>query len=62
MPRSQVFTRWSLGLAAITTAQLFSPAHIVAIDLSAARLDAAKQFGADITVLATANPSRSSPR
>ena len=47
-----------IGLAAITTAQLFSPSHIVAVDLSAARLDAAKQFGADITVLATADPER----
>src|SRR5215210_2288764 len=28
-----------IGLAAITTAQLFSPSHIVAIDLSQARLD-----------------------
>ena len=47
-----------IGLAAITTAQLFSPSHIVAIDLSPARLDAAKQFGADITVLATADPEQ----
>ena len=47
-----------IGLAAITTAQLFSPSHIVAVDLSPARLDAAKQFGADITVLATANPEQ----
>jgi alcohol dehydrogenase len=47
-----------IGLAAITTAQLFSPSHIVAIDLSAARLDAAKQFGADITVLASADPEQ----
>jgi alcohol dehydrogenase len=35
-------------------AKLFSPAHVVAIDLADARLEAAKQFGADITV----NPSR----
>jgi alcohol dehydrogenase len=39
-----------VGLAAITCAQLFSPCHIVAIDRSDARLDAAKQFGADVTV------------
>ena len=45
-----------IGLAAITTARLFSPSHIIAVDLSAARLDAAKRFGADVTVLATANP------
>ena len=31
-------------------AQLYSPSHIVAIDLADARLDAAKQFGADVTV------------
>ena len=39
-----------IGLAAITTAQLYSPSHIIAIDLARARLDAAKQFGADITI------------
>jgi alcohol dehydrogenase len=46
-----------VGLSAITCAQLFSPSHIVAIDLSDARLDAAKQFGADVTV----NNSREDP-
>jgi alcohol dehydrogenase len=46
-----------VGLAAITGAQLFSPSHIVAIDLSDARLEAAKQFGADVTV----NNSRQDP-
>jgi alcohol dehydrogenase len=39
-----------IGLAAIMGARLYSPAHIVAIDKVDARLDAAKQFGADITV------------
>jgi len=39
-----------VGLAAIMGARLFSPSHIVAIDLSDGRLDAAKQFGADVTV------------
>jgi alcohol dehydrogenase len=39
-----------IGLAAIMGARLFSPSHIVAIDLAEARLEAAKQFGADITV------------
>ncbi|WP_086664229.1 zinc-dependent alcohol dehydrogenase family protein [Lentzea kentuckyensis] len=38
-----------IGLAAIQTAQLYSPSHIVAVDLSTSRLDAAKQFGADVT-------------
>ena len=31
-------------------ARLFSPSHIVAIDLADSRLDAAKQFGADVVV------------
>jgi alcohol dehydrogenase len=39
-----------IGLSSILTARLFSPSHIVAIDLSDARLDAAKQFGADVLV------------
>jgi alcohol dehydrogenase len=39
-----------IGLAAITGAQLFSPAAIVAIDLADSRLDAAKRFGATATV------------
>jgi alcohol dehydrogenase len=46
-----------VGLSAITCARLFSPSHIVAIDLSDARLHAAKQFGADVTV----NNSREDP-
>jgi alcohol dehydrogenase len=46
-----------VGLSAITSAQLFSPSHIVAIDLSDARLEAAKHFGADVTV----NNSRQDP-
>ena len=39
-----------IGLAAIMTARLLSPSHIVAIDLAASRLEAAKQFGADVIV------------
>jgi alcohol dehydrogenase len=39
-----------IGLSAITGARLFSPSHIVAIDLADARLEAAKKFGADVTV------------
>jgi alcohol dehydrogenase len=38
-----------IGLAAIQTAQLYSPGHIVAVDPAASRLDAAKRFGADAT-------------
>jgi alcohol dehydrogenase len=39
-----------IGLAAIATAELYSPSHIVAIDLAASRLEAAKRFGADAMV------------
>ncbi len=39
-----------IGLAAIMGAQLLSPSHIVAIDLADSRLEAAKQFGADVVV------------
>jgi alcohol dehydrogenase len=42
-----------IGLAAIMGARLFTPSHIIAIDLASSRLDAAKQFGADVTI----NPS-----
>ena len=39
-----------IGLAAIMAAKLFSPSHIIAIDKAATRLEAAKQFGADIVI------------
>jgi len=39
-----------IGLAAIMTAHLYSPTHVIAIDLADARLDAAKRFGADVIV------------
>jgi alcohol dehydrogenase len=39
-----------IGLSAIMGARLFSPSHIVAIDLADSRLEAAKQFGADVIV------------
>ena len=39
-----------VGLSAITCARLFSPSKIIAIDLSDARLKAANEFGADITI------------
>jgi len=42
-----------IGLSAITGAQLFSPSHIVAIDLADSRLTAAKEFGADVLVNGT---------
>ncbi|KUI48406.1 alcohol dehydrogenase [Mycobacterium sp. GA-1199] len=39
-----------IGLAAILTAKLYSPSHIVAIDMADSRLDAARKFGADAVV------------
>lgn len=39
-----------IGLAAILGAKLFTPSHVVAIDLASGRLEAAKQFGADVVV------------
>ena len=39
-----------IGLSAMLTAQLFSPTHIIAIDLADVRLDAAKRFGADVVI------------
>jgi alcohol dehydrogenase len=39
-----------IGLSAISCARLFSPSHVIAIDLSDARLEAARRFGADVTV------------
>jgi alcohol dehydrogenase len=39
-----------IGLSAITSAKLFSPSKIIAIDLVDDRLDAAKRFGAELTI------------
>jgi alcohol dehydrogenase len=39
-----------IGLAAIMGARLFSPSHVVAIDLADSRLEAAKRLGADVVV------------
>jgi len=39
-----------VGLSAISGAQLFSPSRVVAVDLDDTRLEAAKAFGADVTV------------
>ena len=39
-----------IGLATIMGANLFSPSMVVAIDLADSRLDAAKQFGADVVI------------
>jgi alcohol dehydrogenase len=39
-----------IGLAAVMTAKLYTPAHIVVIDLDDGRLAKAKEFGADVTI------------
>ena len=39
-----------IGLAAILTAKLYTPGHIIAIDLADSRLESARRFGADITI------------
>jgi alcohol dehydrogenase len=39
-----------IGLSTIVGARLFSPTHVVAIDLADPRLEAAKQLGADVVV------------
>ncbi len=39
-----------VGLSAIACARLFSPSHIIAVDLSDARLKEAREFGADVTI------------
>ncbi|HZT45999.1 MAG TPA: zinc-dependent alcohol dehydrogenase family protein [Gaiellaceae bacterium] len=39
-----------IGLATILTAQLFTPAQIIAIDIADARLARAREFGADVTI------------
>lgn len=39
-----------IGLSAMMTAQLFSPSHIIAIDLADTRLEAARRFGADVVI------------
>ncbi|MDH6115507.1 alcohol dehydrogenase [Kitasatospora sp. MAP12-15] len=39
-----------IGLAAITTARLYSPARVIAVDLAPSRLDAAKRAGADFVL------------
>ncbi|MEU9023970.1 zinc-dependent alcohol dehydrogenase family protein [Actinomadura sp. NPDC048394] len=46
-----------IGLSTIMGARLFSPSRIIAVDLADSRLEAAKQFGADVLV----NNSREDP-
>src|SRR5881394_282496 len=46
-----------VGLSAITGARLYSPGHIVAIDLSGTRLEAAGRLGADVAIEAAGVPA-----
>nr|WP_323747922.1 zinc-binding dehydrogenase [Catenulispora rubra] len=46
-----------IGLAAILTARLYSPSHIIAIDKAESRLQAAKHFGASATVRPDEDPA-----
>jgi alcohol dehydrogenase len=39
-----------IGLAAIMTAQLYTPGQIVALDIADSRLQKAREFGADVTI------------
>ncbi len=39
-----------IGLAAVMTAKLYTPARVVAIDLADSRLEQARAFGADVTI------------
>ena len=41
-----------IGLAALSTARLYSPGLLIAVDPAPSRLDAAKRFGADVTLSA----------
>ncbi len=47
-----------VGLAAIATARLFGPERVVAVDLAASRLQAAKEFGADAVADASEGPEQ----
>ncbi len=47
-----------IGLAAIATARLYSPARIIAVDLAEPRLPAARALGAEATVNAAEEPER----
>jgi len=45
-----------IGLAAILTAKLYSPAHIIAVDRAESRLRAAREFGATATITPDGDP------
>ena len=48
--RSAIVGAGPIGLATIMTAQLYTPARIIAIDLADTRLERAREFGADVTI------------
>ncbi|MDI2125443.1 zinc-dependent alcohol dehydrogenase family protein [Yinghuangia seranimata] len=45
-----------IGLAAVVTARMFSPACVVVVDPDTGRLDAAKRFGADVVLTPDRDP------
>lgn len=45
-----------IGLAAVLTARLYSPSHIVVIDKAESRLEAARRMGADVTLSPDGDP------
>ncbi|MET7597737.1 alcohol dehydrogenase catalytic domain-containing protein [Streptomyces sp. NPDC005496] len=47
-----------VGLAAIATAQLFAPERIVAVDIAASRLEAAKRLGAHAVAVVSEDPEQ----
>jgi alcohol dehydrogenase len=47
-----------VGLASIVTARLYSPERIIAVDLAASRLEAARRMGADAVASATEAPEQ----
>ncbi|MGB3480927.1 MAG: zinc-dependent alcohol dehydrogenase family protein [Mycobacterium sp.] len=47
-----------IGLAAVMTAQLYSPSHIVVIDVADARRELARKLGADIVIDPTSQDAR----
>lgn len=47
-----------IGLATIATAQLYAPERVIAVDVAAARLDAAKRLGADAVADAREGPEQ----
>jgi alcohol dehydrogenase len=49
-PGQTVVGAGPVGLSAITGARLYTPSRVIAIDLADARLAAAREFGADLTV------------